>query len=667
MLDLPADDHARSPHTGWTRDHWEAVADHKLLALRPYASPRHALIALPGPSGASGRWSDRMEAFARSFLLAGFRVGGAGGKDPHGFLDWYAEGLAAGTDPSSPERWPRFGERGQAKVEAASIAIALHETRPWLWDRLPARIQETVVDWMAEILGTFAHTNNWVWFQNVVEAFLRSVGGPWRKDEIERNLAVHEGFYAGDGWYSDGGTPPVGLRHFDYYSSWALQVYPLWFHRIAGTEAPSSYRERLRRYLEDAQHFVAPSGAPVLQGRSLTYRYAMLGPFWTGALFDATPLPPGRTRRLASGVLRWFVSSGAVDDAGLQPIGWRGAFPPIRQLYTGAGSPYWSSKGFAGLLLPPSHPVWTAGEQPLVVETRDVSVPVPAAGWLLSGTTADGVVRLVNHGSDHVYGPRVADDVAFYARHGYATHAAPSLSREGVAHPGESHIALLDEGGRPSHRSPLRRFSVAANGVGDVLASRARAHWRETSPSPTVGDADAFRTGPWLTTASAVRGALEVRLARLDPVDLADDPDGVWEADPGPWVLRFGGWSIASDDAAPTASAAAAQVVADEGLTSLVIGVGDVSATGVEPSAGAHPLGHWSAWPWAATPGPASYGRLYAAVIVLSADPAAVADAPSVAVAADGDEATITWPDGGSTTLTLPAPQPDETLTLGTW
>lgn len=664
MLELPPDDAARSPHTGWTRDHWEAVADHKLLALRPYASPRHALLSLPGPVGASGRWSDGMEAFARSFLLAGFRVGGAGGEDPHGFLDWYAEGLAAGTDPSSPERWPRFSERGQAKVEAAAIAIALHETRPWLWDRLPDATRQRVVDWMGEILGTFAHTNNWVWFQNVVEAFLRSVGGPWSEDEIERNLAVHEGFYAGDGWYSDGGTRPDGLRHFDYYSGWALHVYPLWFHRIAGTEPPPSYRSRLVRYLEDAQHFVSPSGAPVLQGRSLTYRYAMLGPFWTGALFDATPLPPGRTRRLASGVLRWFVSQGAVDGDGLQPIGWRGAFAPIRQLYTGAGSPYWSSKGFAGLLLPPSHPVWTATESALPVETADVSVLVRPAGWLLSGTAADGVVRLVNHGSDHVYGPRVADDVAFYARHGYATHAAPSLSRSGVADPGESHVALLDGDGRPSHRSPLRRLSLDADGV---LASRSRAHWRETSPSPTVGDADVFRTGPWLTTASVVRGALEVRLARMDPVDLADDPDEVWIADPGPWTLRFGGWSIASDPAAPTVSAAAAQVVADEGLTSLVIGIGEVSSTGVVESSGAHPLGRWSAWPWAATPGPAAFGRVYAAVVVLSADPAALAAAPSISVAADGDEVTITWPDASTTTLRLPAPEPDEKLTLGTW
>ena len=33
-------------------------------------------------------------------------------------------------------------ELGQAKVEAASIALILQLTRPWLWDRLDAGVRE---------------------------------------------------------------------------------------------------------------------------------------------------------------------------------------------------------------------------------------------------------------------------------------------------------------------------------------------------------------------------------------------------------------------------------------------------------------------------------------------------------------------------------------------
>ncbi len=52
--------------------------------LRPYASNGNALIALPGPASRSGPWSDGLEGFARTFMLAAFRPAGAGGRDPHG-------------------------------------------------------------------------------------------------------------------------------------------------------------------------------------------------------------------------------------------------------------------------------------------------------------------------------------------------------------------------------------------------------------------------------------------------------------------------------------------------------------------------------------------------------------------------------------------------------
>lgn len=105
----------------------------------------------------------------------------------------------------------------------------------------------------------------------------------------------------------------------------------------------------------------------------MTYRFAMLAPLWTGMIFDASPLSPGRTRRLASGVVRHLVSSGCVDSAGLLPLGWYGAFPLMRRPYSGPGSPYWASKAFAGLVLPVDHPVWTDVEEPRSRSSRAMS------------------------------------------------------------------------------------------------------------------------------------------------------------------------------------------------------------------------------------------------------------------------------------------------------
>ena len=119
-------DFGLSPYTGWTRAHWEATADRMLLAVRPYAGPGNALISLPGPASRAGAWSDGLEGFARTFLLAAFRLAGAGGRDPHGLADWYAAGLATGTDPASPRalaeaRRDRSGQ-GRGGVDRDSAA-----------------------------------------------------------------------------------------------------------------------------------------------------------------------------------------------------------------------------------------------------------------------------------------------------------------------------------------------------------------------------------------------------------------------------------------------------------------------------------------------------------------------------------------------------------------
>jgi hypothetical protein len=106
--------HDSTPYTGWTRRTWEDLAARPLAAVRPYATPGHALIQLPGPESRSGRRSDGRSCWRLS--------NGAVGRGRPGRV--VRGRIAAGTDPHSPQRWPTFAERAQAKVEAASIAIA---------------------------------------------------------------------------------------------------------------------------------------------------------------------------------------------------------------------------------------------------------------------------------------------------------------------------------------------------------------------------------------------------------------------------------------------------------------------------------------------------------------------------------------------------------------
>ena len=618
-----------APYSGWTRQTWENLADRMLAAVQPYATPAHALINLPGPASRSGQRSDGLEGFARTFLLAAFRMSQGERGD---LAEWYAAGLAAGTDPNSPERWPTFAERAQAKVEAASIAIALHETRRWLWDRLTDPVRQRVIDWFAAIIGDPIWENNWTWFQAIIEAFLRSVGGPWSAEDIERTLARTEAWYVGDGWYSDGTDRAEGLRNFDYYSGWAMHFYPLWYCRMTGSAADellATYRDRLRRYLADAQHLIGANGAPVFQGRSLTYRFAMLAPFWAGAIFDASPLPAGRTRRLASGVVRHFESAGCFDGAGLLSLGWQRAFPLMRQPYSGPGSPYWASKAFAGLVLPADHPVWTETEQPLAIEQGDVAVRLTQPGWLVSGTAADGVVRVIAHGPDHAPLSRPSVDEPEYARYGFSSHAAPDV---GLVRPVDSHIALVLADGRVSHRRPVRPVRIGAG----VAVSRSRAHWLVGAPPEPwgpVGETGEWLAGPVLTSASVLRGALEVRLALVEE-----------ESAVGPLGLRFGGWAIA-DDAEPVgeSSGVSASCRRADGLTSSVVGLRGLSVAGWSRAEGRNPMGAVSVTPWVAAEEPVRVGEVYAALVVLSG---VAVEVSGVRVSVVGRSVTVAWGDG---------------------
>jgi hypothetical protein len=645
---------ALRPAQLWTRDRWLATADQLLDATARHASPGRALISLPGPVSASGAWSDGLEGYARTFLLAAFRVRGENGDDPGGLLERYADGLRHGTDPADPERWPRIDERRQAVVEAASVAVALSETREWLWDRLDQGTRERAVDWLAGIVGTRGYRNNWIWFQNVVEEFLASVGGPWDQADLDRNEELQERLYVGDGWYSDGHGRDGRRQSFDWYAGWAWHFYPVLHARIQGRPLPERHAERLHAYLGQAQHLVGATGAPLLQGRSATYRLGMLAPFWAGPLAGATPLAPGQTRALTSAVAEHFLASGSVDERGLLPVGWHRRYDRIRQLYTGAASPYWASKGFLGLLLPPDHAVWADEPEPPAAWHDAAVVPLRAPGWLVSATPDDGLVRVLNHGSDrlmeHVAEPH-ADD-PFYRRVAYANLVSPQLSPDAIAAPVESHVALLDAAGVPSHRDGVDRL-----GLGDHVAiSWSRVHWLAlpgsasdggsvsdggTEPDDTATTWAAMRRGPRLVTAAVVRGRFEVRIAWY----LQDSPDGgqgspdggaepgrgtsadadaAWPHDVGPWRLHVGGWALAASDEGELTVETGdtwVRVARPDGLSSLVRGLTGLTVPGIRRRSGADPLATASATPWLRGSRPAAPGEVGAALVVLTGAP----------------------------------------------
>ncbi|MFC4138036.1 MULTISPECIES: DUF2264 domain-containing protein [unclassified Microbacterium] len=636
---LPPEDRTLSPYTGYTRAHWAAIADHLLLSVRPYFNDTRSRVDLPGRESRAGVDSDALEGFARTFMLYAFRMRGEDGTDPNDFTSWYRDGLIAGTDPENPERWITGHDRHQVRVEAASIALGLQLTRPWLWDTLTPLQQRNIIDWLAICPGGLYSPNNWLWFRLLVESFLASVGGPHDTARMRDDLDSIESYYRTEGWYADG-----AWRAYDYYCGWAMHVYPLLWatspgsEELGGAALESVFRGRLADFLDDYVHLIGADGVPLLQGRSLTYRFAAAAPLWMGALSGATRQRPGALRRAASGVLKAFVDRGAINDEGLLTLGLFDEYPDFAQEYSGPGSPYWASKGMIGLMLPADHPVWTAVEEPLPVERDDVRRVIRSAGWLVSGTVDDGIVRVINHGADHAYPGDRTEDSPLYARYGYSTATIPPGGGAEVLPPSDNAVVGVDSAGGVTRRTGFTRGLIGDDGIASYATSIDDAYWL---------DAEGAADGPSFATASIVRGACEVRVVRR-----IASPGGFDDA--ASVHLRMSGWPLAGAREADSATGAGSAVAALDGLNSalhLLHGEGSASVR-IEP--GASPLGDVLSVP-AVDVSALDVGDIVITCVSLRSDAADAGEMPIVETTGSLPvQVVVRWPEGGVTAVALP-------------
>jgi hypothetical protein len=622
LLSTVSEDRDLSPVTGWTRDHWVAAADDLLLSVRPWATPEFGRIDLPGEPARAGWVSDGLEGFARTFLTAALRVAGAQGDDPHGHLENYRRGIVAGTrtpGADDAESWPLIRSvrvAGQPMVESASIALGLDFTREWLWDELSATEQDRVETWMRDSLRHEPAPNNWYLFPMSVASFLTGVGRGDAETEhaISRALDLLEGWYRGDGWYSDGDG-----RMFDHYIGWAMHLYPVLFaHLRRDDDLAKRFGSRLHEFLGTFALTFDGNGAPVHQGRSLTYRFAAASSVAMGAVTGSTPWSPGVSRSLLSGSLKYFLARGATQD-GVYSRGWHGPHPATVQPYSGPGSPYWSSKAFTALLAGPDHALWTATEEPVPAHGPDTTTPVAPAGWLVQ-QTSDGLVRLHNHGSDHHRPGSHANPDPLYSRLAYSTRTGPT-SPHNVA----ENTVVIGERGLDGIRNS---FEPVGTGPG----------WAASRHHPEFAATEL----PQASVLSLVlaHGAWEVRVFSFDAV-----PPGA--------PVAVTGWALAAGrpaDFTVEVEGTAVRLGAD-GLLSQVAAVSGFDRADVVRAPAGTAYGAWAQVPrlrGTAGPGPA-----VVTVALSAADPG---PAPQVAV----DRATVTarFADGARAEVTLGAAVP---------
>ncbi|MBE1876574.1 DUF2264 domain-containing protein [Myceligenerans pegani] len=641
----PSEDFGTSPLTGFTREHWIAAADGLLRSASRHATESSAGIVLDGRPSWNGAASDALEGFARTFLLLGWRLSGTGVAPP-GLLDTYTRGLVAGTDARHPEAWPRISpDCKQALVESASVALALHETRPWIWNRLAPGHRHAVIDWLLGAFTLEVPDNNWHWFRVVVATFVETTGHRLSDDQydvVAADLARIEGFYVGNGWYRDGAGE--GDR-FDHYAGWAMHFYPVLWHRMCAdldATSPTSrasaglravHRARLIEFLEDYEHLVGGNGAPLFLGRSLIYRWAAAAAPLVGAL-DGAPRPaPGVARHLASAMLRYFLQGGAIDADGMPNLGWFGPYLPMVQGYSAPGSPFWLSKAFVCLLIDAGDPFWTATEEPLPAAREGRTSTLPAPGLVVSSTAEDGIVRVANHGTDN-HRAGLPDD-ALYSRFAYSTATAPVLGEMAAVVP-DNHVGLVSAG-RISRRGRIHRTVI-----GDDLAGS----WHV----PTWVDDDVVVdvTGARIETVSILEGPWELRVHRVE------DGEGLPVLDSG--------WAVA-DDVPPRVEREGRRlrVVGRDGVVSMLVPVrGQPGEPSAEHVAGGNALGPFACVPTVIAPRRAEPSVIAVLVglsgaaksLALDRDPHVVAEP----VTGSSHLVHVTMPSGARRKLLLGAP-----------
>ncbi|MBK7097125.1 MAG: DUF2264 domain-containing protein [Sphingobacteriales bacterium] len=165
--------------------------------------------------------------------------------------------------------------------------------------------------------------------------------------------------YRGDGWYNDNPA-------YDYYSMWAFQMYgPLWAEYFGKKYYPG-YAEKFLKNFDDLKttypYMFSKDGEMIVWGRSMSYRIASVVPFALMGLQKDPKVNYGWMRRIASGVMKQFITHPEFLKDNVPTLGVYGSFEPAVQPYSCRGSVYWMGKAFFALMLPKDSPFWTATE-----------------------------------------------------------------------------------------------------------------------------------------------------------------------------------------------------------------------------------------------------------------------------------------------------------------
>ncbi|EPS41929.1 hypothetical protein H072_4111 [Dactylellina haptotyla CBS 200.50] len=416
-----------------SRDDFARACISLLDPLIPNFSPGCSVVKLGETGTRYDETAAQIEGYARPlWALSALLAGGYEWKGTELFI----EGLANGTDPDHEEYWGVAEDTDQRMVEMCPMGFTLAIAGDHFWGKLNERQKGNVAKYFditnKEVSAPLRLTGLVILKSTNVgtipDAQYELNGYKYDHERMEKDMNHLDTFYRGEGWSNDG---PDDYTQMDYYSgSFAIQYLQLLYARIAGETDPvraEKFKERARIYALDFIHYFHDDGRAITFGRSLTYKFAMVG-FWAAVAFADVELPAPLTRGVVKGVLlrnlRWWSQQpGAFTAAGTLTIGYTYPNQFMSDNYNSPGSPYWAMLSFVPLALSPDHPFWMCREEPFPTTSIPQTISIAHPGHIV--TRLGGHTFLLSSKQRCHYPLRAAD--AKYGKFAYSSAFAYSV------------------------------------------------------------------------------------------------------------------------------------------------------------------------------------------------------------------------------------------------
>jgi hypothetical protein len=225
-----------------------------------------------------------------------------------------------------------------------------------VWTPLTEQQQRNFADWLYEINRHECCSCNWMFFRVMVNIALESVGMPYDQKQITESLDFIDSCYRENGWYTDGEN-----GQSDYYVPFGMHYYGVMYAMFMKEKDPvrsERFIKRAELFGKEFAYWFAKDGSALPYGRSLTYRFAQCSFYSICVAAGIEPLPMAVMKGIIMRHLTYWMKKPIFDNADVLTIGY--AYPNLTmtESYNAPGSPYWSMKTFAVLMLDKEDEFW---------------------------------------------------------------------------------------------------------------------------------------------------------------------------------------------------------------------------------------------------------------------------------------------------------------------